>query len=237
MIVKKWILSNRLLTKLAIYFNRIRLKSKKQITYGKGAFIGFSVICEGRNGFGADSSIVSSYMGYGSYIAQNTKISKTKIGKYSSIGPNVSCIFGRHPASTFVSTHPAFFAPKTPVNFSYAREQLFPEYPNPIDDEGTYTIGIGNDVWIGANVSILDGVRIGDGAIVAANSLVNKDIAPYTIVGGVPAREIKKRFTDDEIQFLLALKWWEKPQEWITKNSHLFKDIKDFKNNFSNERE
>ena len=68
---------------------------------------------------------------------------------------------------------------------------------------------IGNDVWIGAESMIMPGVRIGDGAVIGARSLVTKNIGPYEIWGGNPARLIKKRFTDDEIQKLLKIKWWD----------------------------
>lgn len=79
-------------------------------------------------------------------------------------------------------------------------------------------IVIGNDVWIGYNATIMAGVTIGDGAIIAANSTVIKDVEPYSIVGGNPATEIKKRFTTDVIEKLLELKWWEWDIEKITKN-------------------
>jgi len=77
---------------------------------------------------------------------------------------------------------------------------------------------IGNDVWIGYNASIMAGVTIGDGAIVATNATVVKDVPPYTVVGGNPAKEIKKRFSDEEIDELLDLKWWDKDIEWITEH-------------------
>jgi len=77
---------------------------------------------------------------------------------------------------------------------------------------------IGNDVWIGYNATILAGVTIGDGAIIATNATVTKDVEPYTIVGGNPAIVIRKRFSDEEIEKLLALKWWDKDIEWITRN-------------------
>lgn len=79
-------------------------------------------------------------------------------------------------------------------------------------------INIGNDVWIGYNATIMAGVTIGDGAIIATNSTVVKDVAPYSIVGGNPATEIKKRFTDERISKLLELKWWNWDIEKITKN-------------------
>jgi len=74
---------------------------------------------------------------------------------------------------------------------------------------------IGNDVWIGQNAVILPGVHIGDGAIIGANSVVGRDIPPYTIVVGNPAREIRKRFDDELIQLMLAFKWWDKSIEEI----------------------
>ena len=69
---------------------------------------------------------------------------------------------------------------------------------------------IGNDVWIGLNATILDGVTIGDGAIVAAGAVVTKDVPPYAVVAGVPAKIIKYRFTESQIDFLLKFRWWEK---------------------------
>src|SRR5690606_13814610 len=126
--LKKWELSNAVLTSIAIFFRRIHLRRTKGITFQTDAFIGYAVECGGRNGFGKNSSIVSSSIGYGSYSAEGAKISKANIGKYCSIGPNVNCIFGRHPSSTFVSTHPSFFALKTPVGFTYADQQYFEEF-------------------------------------------------------------------------------------------------------------
>ncbi|CAN0596282.1 unnamed protein product, partial [Ectocarpus sp. 12 AP-2014] len=75
---------------------------------------------------------------------------------------------------------------------------------------------IGNDVWIGNNATIMQGIKIGDGAIIGTNSLVTKDVPAYTIVGGNPAREIRKRFDNETIEFLLALKWWDWNVEKIT---------------------
>ena len=77
---------------------------------------------------------------------------------------------------------------------------------------------IGNDVWIGQNVTFLPGVHVGDGAIIGANSVVAKDVLPYHIVGGNPAKTIRKRFDDETIELLLKLRWWDWPAEKITKN-------------------
>ena len=79
-------------------------------------------------------------------------------------------------------------------------------------------INIGNDVWIGYNATIMAGVTIGDGAVIATNSTVVKDVEPYSIVGGNPAREIKKRFSEEKIAKLLELQWWNWDIEKITEN-------------------
>lgn len=88
-------------------------------------------------------------------------------------------------------------------------------YPN----KGNLTIG--NDVWIGHNATIMAGVRIGDGAIIATNSTVVKDVEPYSIVGGNPAKEIRKRFDEKTISKLLDMQWWNWDIEKITKHVHL----------------
>jgi virginiamycin A acetyltransferase len=87
-------------------------------------------------------------------------------------------------------------------------------------------INIGNDVWIGYNATIMSGVTIGDGAIIATNSTVIKDVEPYSIVGGNPAQEIKKRFSEDKISKLLEIKWWNWNVEKITKNIQNLTDNK-----------
>lgn len=79
-------------------------------------------------------------------------------------------------------------------------------------------IVVGNDVWIGYEAVILAGVTIGDGAIIGARAVVTKDVPPYTIVGGVPAKPIRKRFNEETIDILLKLKWWDWSKERIAKN-------------------
>ncbi|AAK78753.1 virginiamycin A acetyltransferase [Clostridium acetobutylicum] len=84
-------------------------------------------------------------------------------------------------------------------------------------------IVIGNDVWIGYDAVIMSGVKIGDGAIIGARAVVTKDVPPYTVAAGVPARVIKKRFDDDVISKLLKIKWWNLPYEKIRENIQYFK--------------
>lgn len=155
------------------------------------------------------------------YIAGNTNISKTTIGKFCSIGPYCKIGLGKHPTKDFVSTHPVFFSTLKQAQVTFADINYF--------DEFAYII-IGNDVWLGANVIVVDGVKIGDGAIVAAGSVVTKDIPPYAIVGGVPAKIIKYRFEKEEIEKLLQLKWWDMDVEYLKENFTKFHDVKGFLN-------
>ena len=84
---------------------------------------------------------------------------------------------------------------------------------------------MGNDVWIGDGVKIMEGVTIADGTIVAAGANVVKDTEPYSIVGGNPARPIRYRFNEEQIKFLLDLKWWNKPENWIDEYAKYFDNI------------
>ena len=83
-----------------------------------------------------------------------------------------------------------------------------------------------SNFWIGDNVSIMSGVTIGDGAIIGANSLVTKDIEPYSINVGIPARKTKYRFSENEIKKICSLKWWNLDWDWLKMNSEKFSNIK-----------
>ena len=137
------------------------------------------------------------------YIGSGTRISnKTIIGDYCSISRNIEIGPANHPLN-MLSTHP----------FQY-NERHFPsgEYKLhkrvvPLMERKSSVI-IGNDVWIGAKAIIMRGVKIGDGAVIAGGAVVTKDVPPYCIYGGIPAKLIKKRFSDEVISKLISLKWW-----------------------------
>lgn len=158
------------------------------------------------------------------YIASNTSISNTKIGKFCSIGPDCRISLPKHPSSIFVSTHPIFFSTLKQSQISFSDKNYFDEFGKPII--------IGNDVWIGANVIIINGIKVGDGAIIGAGSVVTKDVPPYSIVGGVPAKIIRYRFEKEEIKKLLQIKWWEWDIEKIKENYLKFHDVKNFINEY-----
>lgn len=134
---------------------------------------------------------------------------KLTIGKFVQIAHGVQIITSsaNHQMNGF-STYP-FAVFGEPWSSSYS-----PKWPNKGD-----TI-IGNDVWIGHQSLIMPGITIGDGAIIGSGSVVTKNVPPYTIVGGNPAKMIRKRFDDETIAALLEIKWWDWPIETINKNIH-----------------
>jgi acetyltransferase-like isoleucine patch superfamily enzyme len=134
-----------------------------------------------------------------SYIVSGT-FNNVAVGRYCSIAHAVEVGFHNHPVE-WVSSHPFTF-------MDYLPEQMRWPIPHSFDHAPAPTT-IGNDVWIGAHVKINGGLSIGDGAIVAAGSVVTKDVPPYTIVGGTPAKVIRRRFDDAIIDELMALRWWD----------------------------
>ena len=150
------------------------------------------------------------------YLSVNVSMMNASIGRFCSIGQGVCIGLGMHPSRDFVSTHPAFFAANKEVTISFAKENHFREMGNTI---------IGNDVWIGVNAIVMDDVTIGDGAIIGAGAIVTKDVPPYAIVAGSPARVLRYRFEKEQIAFLLQYKWWEKDVNWLRDNYLLFHDV------------
>lgn len=158
----------------------------------------------------------------------------TRIGCYCSIADHVRTCFGSHPTSVAVSTFPAFYydtASGLGYTYSTTSQQEAGVYKKAAED---FIVDIGNDVWIGSHVLIMDGVRIGDGAIVAAGAVVTKDVPPYAIVGGVPAKVLKYRFTPKQIEFLLQFKWWNRDPQWIEAHWKDFQNIKQFMEKHNN---
>lgn len=189
----------------------------------------------GNNDVDRETVLRNCEIGFATKISNKCKFSSTKIGKYCSIAPNVQVAIGTHPSRTFVSTCPIFYSTRIQRGFTFVDKDLFEEFIY-ADSEKKYSVDIGNDVWIGAGAIILQGVRVGDGAIVAAGAVVTKDVEPYAIVGGVPAKLIRKRFNDDQIQLLLADKWWNKDFDWLKQHVSLFSNIEAYISWIENER-
>ncbi len=185
-----------------------------------------SCIFEGGNVIHSFSNVSFSEIGYGTYIGKNSDLIASKIGRFCSIGNNVKLALGKHPLSTFVSTHPSFFSLRKQAGFTYVDKNKFEEFK--YVEEGK-VLKIGNDVWIGTNVTIFDGVVIGDGAVIGANSLVVRDVEPYSINVGSPAKIVRYRFPQSHISYLLNFKWWDKDLDWIKDNADLFENIEKLK--------
>lgn len=162
------------------------------------------------NNIEISNSIIDDFV----YVADDTKISRATIGKFCSIGPNVRIGLGLHPTN-LISTFPAFYSTRRQCQITFTDTNFYNEIG---------AVKIGNDVWIGCNSLIMDNITIGDGAIIAAGSVVTRNVEPYSVVGGVPARLIKKRFSDHEIKTLMEFRWWDREIEWIKSNMILFHD-------------
>jgi acetyltransferase-like isoleucine patch superfamily enzyme len=159
------------------------------------------------------------------YVSENTIIRNTTIGRFCSIGPGCRIGPTRHPTN-YISTFPAFFSTRKQCQFTFSDKNYFQEI---------LPCNIGNDVWIGSDSIVMDGVVIGDGAIIAAGSVVTKNVGVYEIVGGVPAKLIRKRFADNQIEMLLDFKWWDKDYQWLKTNFRLFNKPIQFFNCLSEE--
>ena len=206
---------------ISLYFRK-----NKKVFLSKRASINHRTFLEGYNKIWEGVSISNSYIGIGTYIGKDSLLDNVKIGRFCSIASNVKVVAATHPLEKFVSTHPSFYSTLKQAGFCFVNMQLFDEFRT---IEGRYAI-IGNDVWIGPDVTLLGGIQIGDGAVILASSVVTKDVEPYSIVGGVPAKLLKYRFEPIMIKKLLEIKWWNWTFEEIRARAQYFIDIDSFTN-------
>jgi hypothetical protein len=142
-----------------------------------------------------------------SYVVNDNDIAYASIGKFCSIAAMTRINPGNHPMHRVSQSH-----------FTYRSSTYFPGEPDDgdfFDWRRSHAVTIGHDVWIGHGAIVLPGRNIGDGAVVAAGALVTKDVAPYAIVAGNPARPIRQRFPADIATRLQALAWWDWPHETL----------------------
>lgn len=164
----------------------------------------------------AGSLIVNSTVGDYTYIGMNSFVRNAKIGKFCSIANHVRVGLFDHPID-YVSTYPGFhmdWSRWTPFLESSKKE--FPIIKDVV---------IGNDVWIGENVIIRGGIKIGNGAVLATGAIIVKDVPPYAIVGGCPAKIIRYRFTKEQIEAVEQTKWWDKSEAWLQRSAASFSSI------------
>lgn len=186
------------LTKVLKLFKNQSSK-EKNIKINRLSYIHNSTF-EGHNYIDRLCKIRNCHFGKYSYVGFESDFNQVEIGNYCSISSNVKIGLGKHPTHLF-SSSPVFYSNQNPFGLTSAYLKF--------DDQPQRTI-IKNDVWIGANVVVKDGVTIGDGAVIATGAVVTKDVEPYTIVGGVPAQFMKKRFDDETIKKLQESQWWLK---------------------------
>jgi len=145
------------------------------------------------------SNIVNTTMGKHSFCGYNCDINNTEIGSFCSIANNVVIGGGMHPID-WVSTSPVFYSGRDSVRAKFSE----------FDRVSMLKTKIGHDVWIGQNVLIKQGVIIGNGSVIGMGSVVTKNVEPYSIIGGVPAKLIKMRFEEVLVERLLNSEWWNK---------------------------
>ena len=210
---------------MAFFFINIykRLSSHK-IRIGKGARVNFHAKLEGYNKIERSSWFIGKIGRY-SYIGANC-IVKGEIGRFCSIGGNVTFLTSTHPVKEFISTHPVFYSNKKQSGISFTKTNLFNEYP--IKEGHQFSIEVGNDVYIGYGVTIIGPVTIGDGVVIGSGSVVTKDIPPYAIVAGNPAKILKYRFDEKQIDYLEKVQWWNKDDEWLAAHATHFMSFDSF---------
>lgn len=217
-------LFQKYLHKLYLIYFKWKNKHDKSVVFQKSCAISDDDYFEGNNNVGGH--IRKSHIGYGTYIiGGNGYIHDCKIGRFCSIASDCHIGLGDH-AMNMVATSPLFYSSQSMLPNNFLSENI------PIQEKTVgntdYKVIIGNDVWMGYNVCIKEGVTIGDGAIIGAKSLVTHNIPPYAIAVGTPARVIKYRFTPEQIEKLLQIKWWDNNPEWVRNHVHTFRDIDTF---------
>lgn len=208
-------------------FVRIYIECKTKSILKQKSYLNQGTILEGKNYIGKRTYLSHVHLGFGSYINNDCVMKNTEIGKYTSIGTEVSCAFGQHPVSDIVAMHPAFYASNRELGYTYTQKDGYKQHLY-LDQEKHIQLKIGNDVWIGNRVTFLENIEIGDGAVIGTGAVVTKNVEPYGIYAGVPARKIGSRFDKEEIEKLLKIKWWNKGEVEMKKDIDSFQHIHEF---------
>lgn len=212
---------------ILVYLPHKKRKYKKNnVIINRGVKFNVQTCFEGFSKIYKHATIQNSYIGKGTYIGDKSILNNCHIGRFCSIAPYTEIVYGQHPLS-FVSTHPAFYSKNMQAGFTLNEENVLAyEELRYAEETEKYSVMIGNDVWIGYGVTIMEGISIGDGAVIGARALVTKDIEPYSINVGIPAKKIGYRFEKVEIDKLLEIKWWEHDFDELRREQGSFNDVK-----------
>lgn len=216
---------NGLVKKVWIGINRLRLRNR-YVYIDRGAHFNKESTFGGYNHVSRGAWVSSAKLGRYTYVGIDSYLWNADIGSFCSIASKVRVEPVTHPTHGFISTSPVFFSVLKQCGKTFTKKQLFNEQKS-INNRSCI---IGNDVWIGNSVQIVGGVSIGNGAIVAMGSVVTKDVPPYAIVAGVPAKVIRYRFDEKEIERLLDSEWWNNSDEWLEQNVGAFSNPNTFFN-------
>ena len=177
---------------------------RDDVTFGEACKLGGPVL------------ITDATIGDFTYIEPGCRVSSVAIGKYCSIGPYAIVGAAQHPIATFASSHPRFYMAAPHFRYDLVEDERH---------ESWMKARVGHDVWVGAGATVLGGVQVGDGAIVGAGAVVTKDVPPYAVVGGVPAKVLRYRFAPDVIDALLEIAWWDRDEQWLRDNLDAMTDV------------
>lgn len=204
-----------------------KYKHRHLVMFDSTAYLSHRCLFEGMNRVGGYTSFYGR-MGRGSYIGNDCHIS-ADIGRFTSIGNHVTQILESHPyKEPSVTTSPMFYSLKRQNGHTFAKKQMAEEYRY-YDKEREIAFRIGNDCWVGNDVCFIGGVQVGDGAVILTRALVAKDVPPYAIVGGIPAKVIGYRYDEETIDFLMEVQWWNKDVKSIEEHWESFSDMERFK--------
>lgn len=199
----------------------IKENKKKNVIFAESACINRECKFEGNNYIAGE--LYNCEFGYGSYVHKNSVLKNVKVGRFCAIAEDVNIRLFQHPTN-MVAVSPCFYRKehtlKTFVSQNYYEDLQL--------NEDGFSVTIGNDVWIGQGVSVKSGITIGDGAVIGTGAVVTKNVEPYAIVGGVPSRLIRYRFSKEQIEALLEIKWWNRSIEWLEENGRYFIDADKF---------